>query len=85
MTEEIVSRWLNDFKATLIEETLDDIIKFIDKRWLEHVELYHDKSQDKKRKALIPTEVHLICAANYMEVSHKLKELRRRSASNGDD
>ena len=78
MTEEMVSRWLNDFKASLTEETLEDIIKFIDRKWLQHIELYHNKSEDKKKKVLMPTEVHLICAANYMEVSHKLKELLRR-------
>jgi ribosomal protein S16 len=77
MTEEMVSRWLHDFKTSLTEETLEDIIKFIDKRWLEYIGLYHDRSKDKKKKLLMASEAHHICAANYMEISHKLKELLR--------
>jgi len=56
-------------------ETLDDIIRFVDSQWADHIELSNNLKKD--RRPIPQDEVHIICAGIYLQMSEKLKALRQ--------
>ncbi|MGH9876997.1 MAG: hypothetical protein ACRD5H_05110 [Nitrososphaerales archaeon] len=57
-----------------MNEALDKLRLIVDKKWLDHVELY--KQGDQGGKALTPSQTHLIIASELMNISAEIQKLQ---------